>query len=185
MRNTRVLLLVRAAMIAAIYVVLTYFISAFNLASGAVQVRISEALTVLPFFTAAAVPGLALGCFISNLLTGGAVWDVIFGSLATLLGAIGTRLLTRGTPDPRKCRARRWRAKSWRAKIWLAPLPPIVSNTVILPFVLRYAYGIPGSIPYFMLTVGIGEILSCGVLGMLLLHILLRYERTIFPENES
>ena len=70
MRNKKVLLIVQAALIAAIYVVLTYFISAFNLASGAIQVRISEALTILPVFTPAAIPGLFIGCLLSNLLTG-------------------------------------------------------------------------------------------------------------------
>ena len=93
MRNKKVLFLTQAAVIAAIYVVLTIFISAFNLASGAIQVRISEALTILPFFTPAAIPGLAIGCLLSNLLTGVAVYDVVFGSLATLLGAVGTYLL--------------------------------------------------------------------------------------------
>ena len=81
MRNKKVLFLTQAAVIAAIYVVLTIFISAFNLASGAIQVRISEALTILPFFTPAAIPGLAIGCLLSNLLTGAAVYDVVFGSL--------------------------------------------------------------------------------------------------------
>lgn len=84
MRNKKVLFITQAAVIAAIYVVLTIFISAFNLASGAIQVRVSEALTVLPFFTPAAIPGLAIGCFLSNLITGAAVYDVVFGSLATL-----------------------------------------------------------------------------------------------------
>ena len=92
MRNKKVLFLTQAAVIAAIYVVLTIFISAFNLASGAIQVRISEALTILPFFTPAAIPGLAIGCLLSNLLTGAAGYDVVFGSLATLLGAVGTYL---------------------------------------------------------------------------------------------
>ncbi len=76
-------------MIAAIYIVMTMFINTFNLASGTIQVRISEALTVLPFFTPAAVPGLFIGCLLSNLLTGAMLPDVIFGSLATLLGALG------------------------------------------------------------------------------------------------
>lgn len=82
MRNKKVLLIVQAALIAAIYVVLTYFISAFNLASGAIQVRISEALTILPVFTPAAIPGLFIGCLLSNLLTGCMPLDVVFGSLA-------------------------------------------------------------------------------------------------------
>ena len=165
MQNKKVLFLVQAAMIAAIYVVLTYFISAFNLASGAIQVRISEALVILPYFTPAAIPGLFLGCLLSNLLTGGMIWDVIFGSLATLLGAVGTWLLCRGSAPVKK---------------WLAPLPPIISNTLIVPFVLYYAYQFPGSIPYFMLTVGLGEVISCGILGLLLLNILNKYRKYIF-----
>ena len=83
MRNKKVLRITQAAMIAAIYVVLTVFISAFNLASGAIQVRISEALTILPVFTPEAIPGLFLGCLISNLVTGCMPLDVVFGSLAT------------------------------------------------------------------------------------------------------
>ena len=75
MRNSKVQFIVHAAMIAAIYVVLTYFISAFNLASGAIQVRISEALTILPYFTPAAIPGLFVGCLLANLLTGAAIYD--------------------------------------------------------------------------------------------------------------
>lgn len=102
--------------------VLTIFISAFNLASGAIQVRVSEALTVLPFFTPAAIPGLAIGCFLSNLITGAAVYDVVFGSLATLLGAVGTYLLRRHK--------------------FLCTLPPVIANMVIIPFVLRYGYGL-------------------------------------------
>ena len=120
MRNKKVLFLTQAAVIAAIYVVLTIFISAFNLASGAIQVRISEALTILPFFTPAAIPGLAIGCLLSNLLTGAAVYDVVFGSLATLLGAVGTYLL--------------------RKHKFLCTLPPVIANMVIIPFVLRYGY---------------------------------------------
>ena len=113
MRNKKVLFLTQAAVIAAIYVVLTIFISAFNLASGAIQVRISEALTILPFFTPAAIPGLAIGCLLSNLLTGAAVYDVVFGSLATLLGAVGTYLL--------------------RKHKFLCTLPPVIANMVIIP----------------------------------------------------
>ena len=175
MKDKKVLFTVHAAVIAAVYVVLTYFISAFNLASGAIQVRISEALCVLPFFTPAAIPGLFLGCLISNLLTGGIIWDVIFGSLATLLGALGTWLLC-GRAELRP------KAGASRAKKWLAPLPPILANTLIVPFILRYAYQFPGTLFYFMLTVGIGEVISCGILGMLLLNTLSRYKRFLFPE---
>lgn len=161
MKNSKTLFITQAAIIAALYVVLTMLANALGLANYAIQLRFSEALTILPFFIPAAIPGLFLGCLISNLLTGAIVWDVIFGSLATLLGALGTYLL--------------------RKNKWLAPLPPIVANTIIVPFVLYYAYQIPGSVPYFMLTVGLGEILSCGVLGMMLLFVLQKYRKYIFP----
>lgn len=163
MRNKKVLLTVQAAMIAAIYVVLTYFISAFNLASGAIQVRISEALTILPVFTPAAIPGLFIGCLLSNLLTGCLPLDVVFGSIATLIGACGTYLL--------------------RNHKWLTPLPPVLSNTVIVPFVLAYVYGAEGTIPFFMLTVGIGEVISCYVLGGILMSALGKYKNIIFKQS--
>ncbi|MBQ1172646.1 MAG: QueT transporter family protein [Lachnospiraceae bacterium] len=163
MKNKKAYFITQAAVIAALYVVLTLFINAFDLASGAIQVRISEALTILPYFTPAAVPGLFIGCLLSNFMTGAAIWDIIFGSLATLIGAIGTYLL------------RKWK--------WCAPLPPILSNTIIIPFVLTYAYSIPGGIPFFMLTVGAGEVLSCGVLGMILLFALQKYRNIIFKNN--
>lgn len=161
MKNSKTLFVSQAALIAALYVVLTLLANALGLANYPIQLRFSEALTILPFFTPAAIPGLFLGCLISNLLTGAILWDIIFGSLATLLGAVGTYLL-------RRCK-------------WLAPLPPIVANTLIVPMVLYFAYRIPGSIPYFMLTVGLGEILSCGVLGILLLLLLQKYKKYIFP----
>ena len=121
MRNKKVLFLTQAAVIAAIYVVLTIFISAFNLASGAIQVRISEALTILPFFTPAAIPGLAIGCLLSNLLTGAAVYDVVFGSLATLLGAVGTYLL--------------------RKHKFLCTLPPVIANSICIALWIRTCDG--------------------------------------------
>lgn len=160
MRNKKVLFIVQAAMIAAVYVVLTYFISAFHLASGAVQVRISEALTILPVFTPAAIPGLFIGCLFSNLLTGCHIIDVICGSLATLLGAIGTYFL--------------------RKHQWLAPVSPIFANTLIVPFVLSYVYSVEQAIPFLMLTVGIGEVISCYVFGMILLQALNKYRNVIF-----
>ena len=90
MRNKKVLFITQGAVIAAIYVVLTYIVSLLGLTNGVIQVRLSEALTILPVFTPAAIPGLVVGCVISNILTGAVIWDVIFGSLATLIGAVGT-----------------------------------------------------------------------------------------------
>ena len=125
-----------ASLIATLYVMLTLLARLFGLDSGVIQIRFSEALCILPIFTPAAIPGLFVGCLLSNILAGAVVWDVIFGSLATLLGAIGTRLL--------------------KGNRFLAVIPPILANTLIIPFVLSFAYGAEGTIPYFMLTVGIG-----------------------------
>ena len=149
-----------AALIAALYTVLTVIAAGFNLASGAIQVRFSECLTILPFFTSAAIPGLTLGCLISNLITGCALPDIIFGTLATLLGALGSYALRRNR--------------------YLCSIPPVVSNALIIPFVLTYAYHIPGGIPFFMLTVGLGELISCMVFGQILLSALLKVRGRIF-----
>ena len=100
-------------------------------------------------FTPAAIPGLFIGCLLSNILGGCIIPDVIFGSLATLIGAFFT-----------------WKIRNLNK--FLAPLPPIVSNISIVPFVLKYGYQLPFPIPFMMLTVGIGEIVSCGVLGIVL-----------------
>ena len=162
----KTLFVAQGAVIAALYTVSTLFINAFGLANGAIQLRVSEALTILPFFTPAAIPGLFIGCLLSNILTGAAIWDVIFGSLATLIGAIGTYAL--------------------RNYKWMAPIPPIFSNTIIIPFVLAYVYKFEGSIPYFMLTVGIGEVISCGILGLILLKTLKKYRgKAIFKIGEK
>ena len=160
-KNNNPIFLTQAAVIAALYVVLTLLANALGLANYSIQVRFSEALTILPIFTPAAVPGLFVGCLLSNILTGCIFWDIIFGPIATLLGAIGTRLL---------------RKKSK----WLATLPPVLSNTLIVPFVLAFAYKFDGSLPYFMLTVGVGEIISCGVLGLILYSALNKYRKQIF-----
>ena len=149
--------------IAALYVVLTMIAAAMGLASGAIQVRLSEALTILPVFTAAAVPGLTVGCVLANLITGCAAWDVVFGSLATLLGAAGTRLL--------------------KNKPLLAWIPPVVSNMAIVPIVLMKVYGVPDAWWYLALTVGAGEVIACGVLGMLLYHALKKNPRIMGPLN--
>lgn len=169
--NKKVLALVHAAVIAALYVVLTLLANSLGLANYAIQVRFSEALTILPFFTPAAIPGLFVGCILSNLLTGCLPLDIVFGSLATLLGALGTYFLCGKADGSKQTKA---------TKILLAPLPPILANVCIVPFVLAYVYQFEGSIPYFMLTVGAGEVISCGILGMLLLKILQKYRRQIF-----
>lgn len=162
--------LVQAAMIAAIYVVLTLLANSLGLANYAIQVRFSEVLTILPFFTPAAIPGLFVGCILSNILTGCLPLDVIFGSLATLLGALGTYFIGRaGRRAAASAQAAREQQRGGSFYKLLAPVPPIFANTLIVPFVLAYVYRFEGSIPYFMLTVGIGEVISCGILGLILL----------------
>ncbi len=159
------LYITQAAMIAAIYVVLTYFINAFDLASGAIQVRISEALCVLPVFTPAAIPGLFLGCLISNTITGCVIWDIVFGSLATLIGAIGAYLL--------------------RKTKFLYTLPPVLANAFIVPLVLKNAYGLGDAYWYLVVTVGAGEVLSICILGVLLKKLLWKHRNVIFRTEES
>lgn len=165
--HSHALFLAQAAMIAALYIVLTIIANALGLANYIIQVRFSEALTILPYFTPAAVPGLFIGCLLSNILTGCALPDIVFGSLATLLGALGTYAL------------RKWK--------WCAPVCPVIANTIIVPLILVYGYGLlmegmslVQCLGFYCLTVGAGEVISCGILGMILLTVLEKYKGRIF-----
>lgn len=158
--NKKVLFITQAAVIAALYVVLTALASALGLSSMAIQVRFSEALTVLPYFIPSAIPGVTIGCFLANILTGGAVLDIVFGTLATLIGSVCSYLL--------------------RKHKWLVPLPPIIANIIIVPWVLKTAYGLQDAYWYLMITVGIGEVISCYILGMILLFALDKHKKVIF-----
>ena len=151
----------RAGIIAAIYVVLTLVFAPISF--GEVQVRISEALTILPLFTTAAIPGLFVGCILGNIFGGCIIWDILFGSLATLIGAFFSYRL--------------------RKNRWLVPIPPIVSNTIIVPLILRFGYGV--NLPFILLILSIaaGEFLSCGVLGELLATLLNPHKKAIFGED--
>lgn len=149
MRSKSLKFIVTAALIAALYTALSII---FVFPADGFQIRAAEALTVLPVLTPAAVPGLFIGCLVSNIVTGALPADVIFGSLATLIGAFGTYFL--------------------RKRKFLSVLPPIIANTLILPAVIVYSYASPGTIGYFMFTVGITEIINCGVLGTILLFTL-------------
>ena len=145
-----------SATIAALYVVLTLISAAFGLSSGAIQLRISEALCVLVALTPAAIPGLTIGCLISNLIASANILDIIFGTLATFLGALGGYYL--------------------RKKKWLITLPTLLSNVIIVPLVIVYGFGVKDiALPLVALTVGIGEFLSATVLGTGLLLILQKY----------
>lgn len=158
-RKNSPIILAQGAVVAAAYVALTVVFAPFSF--EAIQVRVSEALTILPMFTATAIPGLTVGCLFANIIGGAPLPDVIFGTLATFLGAMGTRLLRKHKPI-------------------FAVIPPIVANMLIIPFVLRYAYGIALPIPLMMATVGFGEVISCGVLGLFLHKALSAHSKDIF-----
>ena len=159
----RTVLITEAAMIAAIYTVLVWTFAPISF-SG-VQCRIAEALTILPFFTPAAIPGLTIGCFIANLTGGADLLDIVFGTFATFLGAVGSYQL------------RRWK--------YAVAIAPILSNTLIIPWIIRFAYADTTPIYFLMVTVGIGEVLSCGVLGISLLFVLQKYKYGIFPSGKN
>ena len=209
MNHSKILYLVHAAMIAALYVVLTMLANALGIASGNIQVRFSEALTVLPFFTPAAIPGLYIGCLLGNIVIGSALPDIIFGPIPTLIGAIGTWYLGRmyrrqnasapasavstsaagisaspasasaadvsSTPFP----AALSEPKKGQLCKWLSPVPPILANAAIIPPVLKYAYGfVP--VWFSVITVSIGEIISCGIFGLILLFALEKRGKQLF-----
>lgn len=162
MKNKGVLFVAQAGLIAALYVTLTYVFAAISF--GEVQLRIAEALTILPMFTPAAIPGLFVGCIIGNAMGGAVLPDIICGSLATLVGAFGTWMLRNKSP-------------------LIACLPPIIANMIVVPFVLRYAYAVTLPIWFMALTVGAGEVLGCGILGCVLYFALIKHRAFIFrPE---
>ena len=155
--------LAQSGAIAAIYVVLTLVFAPISF--GSVQLRVAEALTILPLFTSAAIPGLFIGCLIANILGGGVVLDVIFGSLATLIGAALRYVL--------------------RKNRWLVPIPTVVANTVIVPLVLRYGYGVDMPILLLAVYIAAGEVAGSYVLGELLGAILMKHRKQIFQEESD
>lgn len=163
MNNKKTLFLTEAAVIAAIYTALVLIFQPISF--GPIQFRIAEALTILPYFTPAAIPGVAIGCLLSAFFTGADVLDLVFGSLATLIAAFLSYQLRRNK--------------------YLVPVPPIVVNALIIPWVLRYAYDIPDAIPFMMLTVGAGEVFAAGILGLVLLFALDRVKHIIFRNSYS
>ena len=162
--KNHILFVCQAGIVAALYTVLTCFVGAFDLASGAIQFRVSEALCVLPAFLPAAVPGLAVGCVISNLVMGSLWQDILFGSLATLIGAFCAYLLR-------------------KAPAWLTTVPTILANALVVPPILVYAYHMEGGLPFITLTVTAGEVLSAGVLGTLLCILIRR--RNLFGRRHG
>ncbi len=146
--NTRKL--VRIAVIAALYAAITIVLH--PLSYGVVQVRVSEALTVVPFIFPESILGLFLGCLIANIYGGLGMIDIVFGSMATLIAGY----LTRKMPG-----------------VWLAPLPPVLVNAIVVAFILRLVIGAP--LVLSMVYVGVGQALACYGLGLPLLYLLRKY----------
>lgn len=146
-------------LIVAIYLIVTVLTAQISFRD--VQLRLAESLCILPMFTPIAIPGLFIGCFLANLFAGAPWIDVVFGSLATLIGAYGTWMLRDKKP-------------------YIAVIPPIVANLLIIPFILRHAYGITTMIPMMMLTIGLGEVAACGIGGLILYKLLLPHKEQLF-----
>ncbi|HHU69371.1 MAG TPA: QueT transporter family protein [Thermoanaerobacterales bacterium] len=155
MKNNRLEYLIKAALIGAIYFIITIIFAPISY--GPIQIRISEALTVLPFLTHAAVPGLFIGCILANIYGGYGIHDIIFGSLATLIAAY----LTYKTPS----------------KI-LAPVPPIIINGLIIGSMLHFLLQVP--LIATILYVSLGELIACYFLGYPLLLLLERRFKDLF-----
>ena len=193
LKQKSVLFISQAAVIAALYVVLSMLSEAVGLCSGVIQCRISEALTILPAFFAPAIPGLYVGCLLTNLISSGTIWDIIFGPVATLIGALGTWLIGRAV------RTRALSKASSKSSAKAIPvlriviltimfaLPPIIANGVIIPPVLKFGLGLDDAFWFIVVTVTAGEIIACGVFGGLLLSALLNnaYTRRMLGDNNS
>lgn len=150
--------LVFAALIGSIYATLTILLTPISY--GQIQVRVAEALTVLPFFSSYSIWGLFVGCIVANIFGGNGPIDIIFGSLATLVAAIITYYIGKS---------------NIRFKKYLAPLPPVIINAVVVGFILNYTLQLPLIIT--MLWVGLGEAVSCYVTGLAVL--------TVFEKNSA
>lgn len=160
--NKKTMYLTQSGLIAGIYIALTLLFQPISF--GEVQVRIAEILTILPYFTPAAIPGLFIGCILANIFGGAMALDVVIGSLATLVAAVFTYFL-RSKP------------------IYFAPLPPVIINAFVVGALLRYIYQIPMPLWILILSVGAGEVISAGFLGVIFGKILERYKKVLFPKE--
>lgn len=147
-------------LIAAMYVVFTWILGEFGY--GPIQFRFSECMTVLPFAFPVATAGLTVGCFLANLMSTVGPLDLILGTVATLLGALGTQA----------CRKR----DLW----WLAPLPPVLSNGIFIGILLT-AYSETRTFSYFLTMaaqIGLSEFICCYALGLPLLFAIRHYQKS-------
>lgn len=153
MKNTK--FLIQAAVIAAVYATLTIILMPFSY--GVMQVRVSEALTILPYFTPAAIPGLFIGCLVSNMIGPYGLLDMVLGSSASLIAAVLSYYL--------------------RSKPLLVPLPPVIANGIIIGSMLHYAYSVPMPLYACILWVGLGELIACYAIGYPLMKLLKKYKK--------
>ena len=152
--------LVQASLVAAIYAALTLLLQPISFGFGGVQLRVSEALTLLPVLMPASVPGLFVGCLLANLLGGATTLDVVFGSLTTLAAALLTR--------------------KWRDRPLLAAFPPVILNALVVGSLLRYAYGVAMPLWLCMLSVGLGQAAACYALGLPVMKMMRRIPERYF-----
>ena len=169
MNKKKIRYIVEGALIAALYAGLTYLVGVFNLAYGPIQFRVSEMLTILPIFTPAAIPGLTIGCFIANIMSFNPI-DMVFGTVASLLSALGTYYL---------------RKIKFKGIPWLALLPPVLINAVIVGLEIAIFFTEGGATVWGFamsaLTVGIGQFVVCYGLGVPLYMVLRKYN--LFASN--
>ncbi len=158
MGRRKIEFIARAAIIAALYAALTLALAPISY--GLIQFRVAEALTVLAYFTPAAVPGLFIGCLVANIIGPNGLLDIIFGSLATLIAAFMTYNIKNK---------------------YLAPLPPVVVNALIVGPIVAYYVGAPFYLG--MLYVGAGQVVVCYLLGLPLLLALEPFSGTLFKYN--
>lgn len=159
--------IIQMMVIAVLYFVLTYIANEFQLANGLnFQLRISEALTVLPYYTPAAIPGLFIGCLSANHAMNLPMQDVVYGSIATLVSATISYLL--------------------RKNKYVVPIPPIIINAFAVPSIYTFLLGFDEP-PFWrsVLLVGLGEAITCGVLGIALMLGLEDYRDKLFPSYSS
>ena len=160
--HSKIRSMVRAGLIAAVYTALCLVLHPISFGFGGVELRVSEALTLMPVLTASAVPGLFVGCLLANLLGGATVLDVVFGSLTTLLAALLTR--------------------KWRDRPLLAALPPVVMNAVVIGTLLRYAYGVAMPLWLCMVSIGLGQAVACYAIGLPLMRMFRRMPEKYFKD---
>ena len=160
-RNTKVL--TQAALVAAVYTALCMLLHPISFGFGGVELRVSEALTLLPVMMPAAVPGLFIGCLMANLLGGATMLDVVFGSLTTLVAAVLTR----------KHRDRPVIAAAW----------PVILNALVIGMLLKFAYGLAMPLWLCMLSIGAGQAVACYAIGLPLMRMMRRVPERFFCEN--